>query len=138
MIADALVRAKRVDAGAVVADVRVTLTLVYIHAVVPVPCQRESRVTEALEAALQIVAGAVVANPGPLVALVDVHAVSLADAQLVPSWTDALEVSLFVDALGISGAGIRYLGAIQIAKFDVQTHFKWIFELKVKLSGKKI
>lgn len=106
LIADALVRAKRVHAGAVVADIWISLTLVDVHAVVPVPSEREATVADALETSLQIVAGAVVANPRSLVAFVDVDAVSLAQPQFVPRRANAFEVTLLVYALGISTAGI--------------------------------
>lgn len=109
MIADALVRAERVHAGAVVADIRISLTLVDIHAVVPVPCEREPTVADALETALQVVAGAIVANSWPLVALVDVDAVSLTQPQFVSGRANAFEVTLLIYALCVSTARIRNL-----------------------------
>lgn len=106
MIADALVRAKGVHAGAVVANIRIPLTLVDIHAVVPVPCEGESAVADALETALQIVARAVVAYPWSLVAFVYVDAVSLAQPQFVSCRANAFEVTLLIYALCISAARI--------------------------------
>lgn len=106
LVADALVRAKRVHAGAVVANIWISLTLVDIHAVVPVPSEGEATVADTLETTLQIVAGAIVANPWSLVAFVDVDAVSLAQPQFVSCRANAFEVTLLVYALCISTARI--------------------------------
>lgn len=51
-ITDALVSAECVHARSIVANVRVTLTLVDVHASVPVPRQRETRVADTLKASL--------------------------------------------------------------------------------------
>lgn len=102
MITLALVRAQSVDASPIVAYIRIPLTLVDIHAAVPVPSKSESKVANTLKASLKIVASPVAADPRSLVALVDVDAASLTDAKLVSSRASTFEASLKIDALGVS------------------------------------
>lgn len=106
LITDAFVGSQGVHACSVIANVRIALTLVYVHAIVPVPGQRETRMANALETALQVVACTAAAYSSSLVALVDVHAVSLTQSKFVPRWTSALEVALLVYALSIATARV--------------------------------
>jgi len=109
LITLALVRTQDVDASAVVAYVRITLTLVDVDAIVPVTGQREAEMADALEAALKIVARTIVADTRSFVTLIDVDAIMLARTKLVTSWTHTFEIALLIDALCIPAAGIRCL-----------------------------
>lgn len=68
----ALERSHGVQTSAVVAHVRVSAALVYVHASIPGRRERISVMTNALETPVQIRALAVPANAFPLVALVHV------------------------------------------------------------------
>lgn len=106
-VAVALVSADQIDAGAVVANVRMSRALVDIDAGVSRGRQEVPRVADALEAALEILADPVLADVGSIETLVYVHAIQERIAVLVAFRAPAFEAAGEVDAFSVAFARAR-------------------------------